>query len=262
MPWPSAILAKAAMGAAAAYGGAKAHGKYRTKAKARGRSKVTTKRRRIQNSGSGVWIPKHPSVPNHRNVDFVFSEYTNLNTAVGVANEYGTQKLYKLNDPFDPDSGAGAKSVLYWDQYKAFYLRYRVHAVTVEVKWFTTVTDEILQLAVQISNSTSAVDLTGKSGNYVAEMPLTFIRQISPGGEHSFAIAARKFTMAELEGEIWFTRGDTYQALMTGTPPAGPKIRLAASCLSNSVQQTGIYYQITLTYHTRLFDRFLPGQSL
>ncbi len=261
MPWPSAMLAKAAMGAAAAYGGAKVHGKFRSKAKARGRTKTTRPKRHIRNSAVGDWSPKHPTVPNFRNVDFVFHDNIAINTADGTANLYGTQRIYKLNDPFDPDSGAATKSCLYWDEYNLLYLRYRVDAVTIEVRWSTTVTAEIIQCALMVSNSTSAVDLTGKTGNYVQEMPLSFVRSIAPGGEHTFYVK-RRFSIKELEGENWFQRGDTFQALMTATPAAGPKLRLAVSCLSNSVQQTGIYYQMTLTYHTRLFDRKIPAQSL
>lgn len=244
---------------AAALRRALSRSKAKNKSKSRGR--VGNRAKRVPQSNERNWIDRPLTIPSGKNMDFTYCLYSNMNTADGTNNLYGTQHLFKMNDPFDPDSGAGALSCLYWDEMSALYLRYRVHACTVEVRWMTTNVTEVISCAVNISNSSSAVDLTGKTAAYVGEMPLTNVLQISPGGEHSFLVSSRRFDLAKIEGESWFTRSADYQALMTATPANGPKVRLAVSCVSNSVQQTGIYYQLRLIYHTHLFERKIPAQS-
>lgn len=200
-----------------------------------------------------------PTLPRGLNRDFTYCYHGAINTST-TQNVYGTENYFKLNDIYDPTVGAEASQPLYYTEYAALYRRYRVYAVTVEVRWMCTDSSNVICCATSIQPSGSLTTLTGQQTNYVQEMPLTEVIRMSPGGEHTWLVGPRRFTLANIEGESWYTRGDDYEALFGASPAVQPYVRVAAANRAGTTQVAAMY-DIRITYHTHLFNPKTPAES-
>lgn len=92
-------------------------------------------------------------------------------------------------------------------------------------------------------------------------MPLSNTIRIAPGGEHLYLIGPKRFNMRQLEGEQSFVQDNDFSALMTASPAKSPKLRMAIVNIADAAQVAS-QYSIHIVYHTLLYDRKIPVQSL
>lgn len=254
---------KPALGAAA-YGAGALYSRFAKKraVAAKPRRRRMVRRQATTKNAAGVrslTFPK-PVLSRGLNKDFVFAYDGNLATAAAQFT-YGNSHVFKLNDPFDPVSGGETLQPLYFDQFAALYSKYRVWAVTVEVRWTSADTTHIVACALKIGPSVDTLNIQAQSTRYVNAMPLTNVCRISPAGEHTFIVGPRRFLLQGIEGEQWLTKGDSYQANTTASPTLSPTLQLAVACMNNA-DAVSMNYSLRIIYHTRLFDPIIPAESL
>jgi len=263
MPFSGALglLSKAALASGGAMWAKRKLGAgARSRTAPRMRMQQRGKRARVQAAGVRQMSTIPCTIPRVINRDFVYAYHGNL-VSSATQNIYGTEDYFKLNDIFDPAVGAAAAQPLYYDQYAALYGRYRVYAATVEVRWLSLDTVSITSCAAQVQPSSSTTTLTGNIGNYVAEMPLTSTCNISPGGEHTWLMEKKTYTMKFIEGESAYTHGDDYEAAINASPAVTPYVRVACAN-RGAAGAVGVNYNIRIVYHTRLWNPKTPAQSV
>lgn len=170
--------------------------------------------------------------------------------------------MFKLNSLFDPDlTNAGTPQPYGFDQMAALYNRYRVHAVTIDVRGtIAPSTQGVLTLAAQPSTETYST-----SGKYLGDLAMqtgTHCEFLSAAG-NVFHLRKR-FTIADLEGvtELQLrANAEDYASLVTTNPTRTPWLRLSLTNAKDSTQ-IAVNMIVRLEFEVEFFDRVtLPASS-
>uniref|UniRef100_UPI0040486851 hypothetical protein n=1 Tax=Yoonia sp. TaxID=2212373 RepID=UPI0040486851 len=254
-------LAGLLAGAAAGRYGFKRGWKSASKSKNQSKYRRRVGTKQAQNSGSKPWIFRPLTIARSEFRDFVYCYNGSLITAAS-RNIFGAEDSFKLNDPHDPAVGAAAERPLFWDQFVTLYGRYRVYNASVEIRFMTTNNSQIITCTAMYNDSTNATVLTAQRVDYALEMPNSNTRNMAPGGEHTYLIPAIKINLAKLEGEKWYSRGDSYEADTSSSPAVTPKLHIAVANGSDDGQYGSIFYQLRIVYHTRMFNPKIAAQGV
>lgn len=266
MGWPFLAAAKSAASLGAALAAAK--GGFmglRGRFKATRGAKAVAMRRRVRRVAPRP-LPAFRNVfynpipfPRSKDYNLTFAYTGNLSTGTTQL-VYGDEQVWRLNALFQPNVGAETLQPLYFDQLTALYQRYRVDAVKIEIQWFTSEATHTVACAFKVANSDDAVTITGKTSRYIDAMPLTDAIVIAPAGEHEYKQHLPMHTMRELEGEKFFTQGDSYSAQVTANPTNSPLLRLAVAPMSSTSSST-VQYRLWITYKTHFYELKVPSES-
>lgn len=219
----------------------------RTKAKRTG-----FRRYKAPVAGSRNWNIKRTPFPRGCFKDLVYTYDGSLVTSSTV-NIFGNEDSFKLNDPFDPASGAAANKCLYFAECAGLWQYYRVHAVTIEIKWSATDNTNSIGGGRLITASTVPTVVQGNAAYYVKEMPFGDEDVIAPAGEHVVGVQRFYITMKQIEGDMLSTHIQDYTALTTASPARSPLLHLGACCKNGSSVNTTLYYTVRLIYHTKFW---------
>lgn len=264
MGWPFLAAAKTAgsIGAAlAAAKGAFSGLRGRFKATRGAKRRVNPRRANAPSNGAGVrqFAILRPTFPTSMNT-VVYTTYDGALATATTAAIFGTEDVYKPTSCFDPIFGGASDQPLYWDQLAAIYNRYRVYAFRVDLRWYTEDNTHCLQAAMKVGNSDDQVTLATNTTKYVNSMPYTVVCRLSPYGEHTWLVDPQTFSMRQIEGEKYLTRGDDYQAQVNANPALVPYLRLAVANMTNTDQVT-VRYSIRITHFVHMFERVTPAAS-
>lgn len=200
-----------------------------------------------------------PAFQRHENCVLTLAYKGDLGTGT-TQNQYGVEHVYRLNSLFDPVEGSETLQPLYFDQKAAVWNRFRVTGVSIEVQWLTADTTNCMACAIKVGNSDDAVTVQGKSIRYVDAMQMADALVIAPAGEHQFIQKTGYLSLAQIEGEKWFTQSSNYDAQVTANPTNAPLLRLSVANLTGSSDVT-VSYRIWIYFHCHFFELKTPGES-
>lgn len=165
---------------------------------------------------------------------------------------------FNLNSLFDPDRTGAGHQPLSYDQWQAFYNRYRVYKVDYEVSFVANSTSNVpCAVWLQASNDTS--------------VPSTLLNYLEQSTSSNFKVVNSTVPSARFKGTIslpqligqtsqQYKSNENSQAVVTSSP--------TEFCILNvivaSMDQTAVpdvYFTIRLTFHAELFDKYDLAQS-
>jgi len=197
---------------------------------------------------------------------FPISRLVNLHYSEGfqftsLAAQFGTEQVINLNSLFDPNATGIGHQPYGRDQLALIYGKYKVYAVTVKIEWMDP-TEDGMMCAALVESQTSGFSLTGKLRDTVAELPMSNIIVINDSGKQTRTVTQR-FKMNNLLGisPVQF-EADTsqYSSNFASSPSAMPKLKLSAMAIGG-VAGGKVRCQVTLVYHTQVFDRIIQSSS-
>jgi hypothetical protein len=164
------------------------------------------------------------------------------------------EQIYNLNSLFDPDRTGVGHQPLGMDQWAAFYNRYRVDEVEVDID-FINGAAAMTDCLVVASNDATAINTvaTFESG---AEAPYSWNRMCTLANSLGMLHFRRRFKINDITGVPLskYKIDDTYQALVTSNP--GELIVLHVVCQSNDfATNIGMDIRVRLTYYATFWDR-------
>lgn len=184
--------------------------------------------------------------------------------AVGAANTLGAEVVFVLNGAFDP-SPASAHQPYGWDQMAAIFNRYRVDAVTVDLRTMaptvgTTNSFFPYQLAASVRPSTDALTLTGMAIATADEEPQTHVEYLN---RVALTHIRKRFTMAQIEGlspQQYAAQVQDYAALVTANPARTIALHLAVATDTGGTP-TDVTLLIRFEFEVEFFDRVTLAAS-
>lgn len=256
---PLAYKAAAALGA---YGA----GRYlrpRTAKKYKGKSRTKTLTRRsavLKKSSQAGWTNaiRRNFIPTYKEIDFTYSISAVLTSSTTILTT-GAEHEYKLNSCFNPASTFGSHQPRNWDQAAALWARYKVFAVTIQLRYNSDATTDIMHGISAIVASGDGFQVEAKPVYQTREVMGTDERVMAPNGQMTWLVQQKLF-IKNIEGNGKEFSDAEYSAAVAENPVSIPKLRLACATASSAVA-TELKYDLTLTYHTRMYERVAQASS-
>lgn len=189
-------------------------------------------------------------------------KYTQTNAlTVGASGIYGTETVFRLNSPFDPDfTGIGHQNFGF-DQLATLYRMYKVNAVKIEMV-LTDPDADSLVVGATIQPSGSTFTLTGKAVDSIKEQPNSVTRSMVNSGNQLSRIV-QKLPLYKIEGLSkvqWDADLSEYVQTTGSNPPKTPYLRVAVGNL-RGVGAGSVVVRTTLTMYSTFYDRITFSQS-
>lgn len=186
-----------------------------------------------------------------------------LNLTVGTAGLFGTEKVFSLNDMYDPDYTATGHQPYGRDTMATIYNRYKVYGCKVEIVFYGADTNSIATSVMLSNPSNFTSPLQGKTVNQVLECNQAQVKYLSSNGNqkqtfNTYVSMAKLFNISKLQ-----YKADTavYQATSAGSsPPILGVLRVAIADTDLGSTAT-CNCSVKLTYLCRWWDRKLLAQS-
>ncbi len=165
---------------------------------------------------------------------------------------------YRLNGPYDPDTGAGGTSARGFAFWAAAYKYYVCYHVDVDLE-FSNPTGDGVWVGYRLrqsadTSSNGGVFQTLASGPWCVFCPLN---NSGPQKKHFRVGVPIHRVLGLASPDRLFENTTLYGATVSSTPGVQPYIDV---CVVDTTAGTlGASFQITLTYHTRFYDRIPPS---
>lgn len=206
--------------------------------------------RRFTSGVSTIGVPFSPIIAPDKTV--VRLKYT-ANTTRGNVVFSDTQ--FRLNSPFDPEVAVGGNQPTGFDQWSAFYNRYRVFRCDVHVQQIGTAVVGNVVMITPANSSSPFVSIQEQMSN-----PRT-VSKMAAGGTSVIDIK-RSYYLPAITGLTagQYKADNDYSAPTNGNPNAIMNLHLGIGASDvTTTQGTGGF--ITLVYHIEFFDRVVLGVS-
>ena len=222
------------------------------------------RRTRVQRRRRGRKASIKRSIPDFTMVALPYSEtrqMTNLNAHPGT-----TLYAYRLNslfDPYNPQAISGQP--LGFDQYSAFFQRYRVHATKYHVTWFNpgSVNGTELRVGTYVAPDGTAIP-AGQSFSIMNELPNAKSTHLSVAPGASWRANLSGFQrLSRLQGvsKADYNGDDDFEAEFGANPIKSPLLYLYAWNPQDFMDNATVYYEIKMTFYASLFKRKPLSQS-
>ncbi len=175
--------------------------------------------------------------------------YVDINSISLAGLNYG-EKIYRLNSCFDPDySGAGAQP-LGFDQWAAFYTRYRVLAAHYKCEWASPTSLAECSVGL-IPNLVNTIDNTD---SYVYAEPYAQSTLFSTNGGWK-PVLEGEISMSKLFGLTPSEMSEeNYTALTSASPVNMAYLHVRSSTLSGGLSGTA-YFKLEIIYDVEFYGR-------
>lgn len=213
-----------------------------------GKRKWGQRKSKYVRGGSGnVQALKTLTVPDRIKVKLPYHTVINYASAVGVQDQ-----VFNLNSIYDPDRTGVGHQPLGFDQWAAFYNRYRVYGV--KVRWTITNRSEVPVNVALIGNNDPTMVLG--NDNLFEQSHMNKVQIGSKNGIDTKVIT-KYFTPARLTGRplVSYVSDDRYQATMINNPIETIVGHFYIANADASVQALACNCSIHITYMVELFDR-------
>jgi len=198
--------------------------------------------------------------PNAVRKRFRYAEtYAFTTGAAGIA---GTQQAMGLNTLFDPNVTGVGHQPYGFDQFAAFYGKYRVDRVTVDVLWNTIgSTAEVACLHI-LQPPSGGITLTGVTTDRAAEIPQVLTCVLSPSGNTRTQRIRFSCSCAELCGvsQQKYEDDPNYSALISANPSLLCYLNMAISSYSGSAGEAATA-QVVIEFEAYMWERIVQAQS-
>ena len=196
--------------------------------------------------------------PQSYNCDLNYSQFFTL--VSGTSGLFGSEQVFRLNAPYDPDfTGTGHQPYGY-DQISALYRRYIVTHVAFELVAMNPNADSVCIAAMLQSGGGSQV-LTSATINDASERPNVVTKFLTTTGSQKINIRQPMFALHVLEGITaaqYSAETTVYGAAVGASPSTVMYLRIANA---SGIGGTGDTNQVELKLHMKVkfFERI--GQS-
>lgn len=230
------------------------------------RRKTTPYRKRksrMQRQRRGRKYSIRRSIPDYTMVALPFCEtrhLANLNAHPSSGTAYRLNSLY---DPYEPT--APGHQPLGFDQYQAFFQRYRVHATKVQVTWFDpgSVTGTELRVGIYASPDSTNIP-AGQDFSIMRELPNAKQTHLSVAPGSSWRARLSGFyRLHRLQGvsKSDYNGDDDFEAEFGASPAKSPTVRILAWDPTSAMENANVWYEIKMTFYATLFKRRPLTQS-
>ncbi len=192
--------------------------------------------------------------PERLNTSLVYTDTLTLTTP-GSSSAFGTEFTYRLNSLFDPYFSLGGHQPYGYDQIMAFYNRYMVNSVDIELSFYDPSVDGLFAGAF-LKNFYDSWTLQGKTIAEATEWPTSFVRPLSNTGsqvvtfrKHVDLAAMMGLTKSQYEGG-WFALSG-----LSNTDPAQCPYLSIAVCDSRSQAASTLMCRVSLKYNSTFWGR-------
>ncbi len=181
-------------------------------------------------------------------------------SSAAVAFQLGAENVWNLNSLFDPDQTGGGHQPYGFDQMAAIYARYRVRAVTIDIR-LCAVPGQVNAVAAIVTPSVNAFVLTGQALGIVDEQPQSHVEILNSTGwvthiRRRFAIdQIEGITSKQLENNI-----EEYGALVSANPARIPGLRVAVANMENGTMDN-VRALVRLEFEAEFYDRLVLPPS-
>lgn len=179
-------------------------------------------------------------------------KYSQLNNSNGAAVDY----MFNLNSLFDPDRTGVGHQPLGFDQYSAFYNRYKVFKCKVTVQ--ATCTGSLNCIGIVGDN----VGSTYAGLTNFREQPGSMLKVLNSGGPTVFL--QKTFKLWDLTGKTWkeYMADDTYGAVMSASPAEVIVAHIGFWDISGAtIANNTLFWISTLEFSAELYDPIPLGSS-
>lgn len=168
---------------------------------------------------------------------------------------YSGNQIFSLNSAYDPDYSSAGHQPLGFDQWSAFFNRYRVEKVHVEVDFVNSSTISNTDALLVANNSNSAIS-TQSTFFAGCEAPFSCNKLLPMTGNMNSWRVRRTYDIAQILGvtrDRYIANAD-YSATTSASPAEGVFLHLVLQdvLFNNNIDAT---YKIKITYVTTFFDR-------
>lgn len=167
--------------------------------------------------------------------------------------------VFSINSLYDPDWSFTGHQPYGYDQLTPFYGRYRVNAVKIKIRFFSSSHDGA-RVGVKFRNSYDIYDVATKVASQVRETPNVIIKSLNL---HQSSTITRYINLSRLQGisKLKFAVNDVFEAPVN----ANPASQLYADVFfSGSLDNTAAYtvaYTVEIIYYASMFALLTQGQS-
>lgn len=220
------------------------------------KSKPTWRKRRYNKKrGPTITALKAAVVPDRLIVRLPYVNNASITGAMGASID--TQ--FRLNSIYDPEVAVavGQSQPLGTDQWSAFYNRYRVIGVNVQIMARNT-NNDAAYIGMVANNDTGSL-LTEAA----FEQSRTKFKMIGgTNGGHDVCVLKKYYSLANLTGrpKVSYISDDRYQAEFTADPLEAMHLHLITQPVS-AATTVSVHYSIKMVYLVELFDRKALAQS-
>jgi hypothetical protein len=179
----------------------------------------------------------------------------------GASGLFGTEQVFRLNSLFDPDLTGTGHQPYGFDTLATIYYRYKVHAVSITLRFSDPSADGIICAAHFQSPDTTAT-VTGSDPNVIMERSGVWTRNLNNTGSQVVTLQQHfpmhqlcNLTISQFKNNI-----EDYQALCTTSPARTPYVRIATAALDGSSTST-CRVEAIFDFHCEFFDRIVLSQS-
>lgn len=226
---------------------------------------ATRRRTRVQRRRRGRKSSIRRSIPDFTMVALPFSEtrkMTSLNAHPGT-----TVYSYRLNALFQPQfqPPGGGTQPLGFDQYAAFFQKYRVHATKYHITWFDPSSVNGIELRVGTYVAPDGTQIPpGQQFSIFNELPNARNTHLSVAPGMSWRAKLSGFQrLCRLQGvtKADYNGDDDYESEFQALPAKSPMLHLYAWNPKDAVDNATVYYEIKMTFYASLFKRKPLTQS-
>ncbi len=151
---------------------------------------------------------------------------------------------FRLNSIFDPDYTSTGHQPLGYDQYAAFFNRYRVDSALVNASFSC---DVQVQCTLLCNNSQASITAQSEG----EESPLSSTKMFTPGMSCNIN---RHFDLPIVNGvtKTVYESDDRYQSLFSANPTEVLNLHVLTTVVDNSSKN--VFRSVKITYYVTLFD--------
>jgi hypothetical protein len=170
-------------------------------------------------------------------------------------------QVYNLNSIYDPDRTGVGHQPLGFDEWSAFYGRYRVDSVKLELTAVNHAASDIAITNLLANNDSSAI-VTGSLFEAACESPFAKSFMVGTLSGMNVKTVVKRYNLNQIAGvsEAKYMSDDTYSALVTSSPSEIIVLHLSGADISFATN-IEMFYHLKFTFYTTFFDRKQLVQS-
>jgi hypothetical protein len=179
----------------------------------------------------------------------------------GAAGVFGTEQVFRLNSLYDPDLTGTGHQPYGFDTLATLYFHYKVHAVTVSLRFSDPSADGII-CGANFQNPGVTTTVTGVSPDVVMERPGMMIRDINNTGSQvvNFTQTFQMWQLCNVTKQQFDADTSQFESAYNTNPALTPYVRIAIAALDQSSTPT-VRVQCDLAFHCHFKLRQILAQS-
>lgn len=174
--------------------------------------------------------------------------------SVGALGIFGSESVFSLNSPYDPNVALGGTQPMGFQACAAIWNNYKVHDVSIIVEAVAPTSDGIY-VGAQIECSSSSFTLAGSTFDVGAQCPRCCVKRVNTDSSSRPTRMTRKFNIGFIEGltPIQFSADDGFYVASVGSNPSNqPTLRVAVGSPIPAAGSATV--SVRIVYHVQFYN--------